>query len=443
MPILDWKLKDCTETQQEIFLRTDTTGTATVTASNGQTASVSLDTSIDDGTGTVTVTGVTDGMGFTVYLDDVEQDTGRFNLAPAQGDRFTICGLSCMYNILQKDIQAARHMAYEPRLKLVCDQGDTTYMNSSSSTAWGVTTAQTYADKATAQDVDTYRTQHLQALRWPALQLLGHTAMYIDGWDDHEGPTDDFSHLYTDANAELTGASAGYTYTNQADCDTAFIAAQTAYREYCKGNPSWATPINQKPPDSSLTDNDYFVNYSSKEFGSVLVLNLDCLTSRGRVGSDVSILNSDQWAQMQADVAASSLPFVLVNSSKGIMQSTNGNIDGFSTSAATEEAAILTWMDSVKDTGKGIIWMTGDDHLAMWSESSSPDATCVYGCSISQDIKTNRVANSYTKLLYPDFSNNYWKIDVHGDSKIVVSLVNVFGDEKTLGTLYPGSAKLV
>lgn len=434
MPTLDWKLKDCTTTQQTIFFRTDTNGTAKVTASNGQTASVALLTATDDGTGTVTVTGVTDGMAFTVYLDDVEDDTGNFNLAPSEGDRFSIIGFSCFYQSIQKDAAALRHAVHEPRLKMICDQGDTPYMQDSSTT-FGVTTVDSRDDLATAQAEATYNNHHLKMLRTPAFQLAGHKACYIDGYDDHEGPTNNWDHTVATANVD-----ASFVYADQDEIDGAFQAAMNSFRYYSKGNPSWDSPINQKPPNTNLTDNDFEVGYSAKEFGDALVITLDCLTARGAIGGDNTMLGTTQLAQLKSDVAATTKTWVIINSPKPLMQDTNGNTDGFTESAATEEADIISTLGA---ESKGIIWMGGDDHLYIHSETTSPDFTSMTVSSISQDIKTGRSQNANNKVLDEDFHNCYWLLDVQGATKIDVYAVNIFGDRRHAGALLPGAKLLV
>lgn len=445
MPTLDWKLKTPYEDAQEIFVRGDTAGTVRIVAANGSFKEITIDPTVEDGTAAVKIEHVTEGMAFSIFYLEALVGTGAFNLLPAVNDWYSIVGVSCFYNLVQRDAPALRHAANEPRLKLLCDQGDSPYKQvTPSSPVFGVSVLSTLTDLATANSLANHNAWEYQQLQTPALKLIGHRACVIDQSDDHEWLTDDYTGKLSDVNAELTAAGAGWQYSSQSQVDVAHITCMQSIRAYSKGNPQWDTPLTQAPPHSTLPDSQYLLNYSVLVVGSVLVVTLDNIGARAGLNEDGSMLGSVQWAQMQADVAAADVKFVLINSSKGIMQLTGSNNDGWTQSAPTEEALIIQWMNDVAETGKGIVMMTGDDHISAHTESTSPDATCIYGCSISQDVKTSsqRTPTENTVVWMPDFGNAYWKWEVQGEERVKVSVVNDLGKEYVFGYLYPGSALL-
>ena len=448
MPTLDWKLKANTATTAKVFVRTDTTGTAKITV-NGSDFVVSLDTAVKDGTGVISITGISGGESFILYLDGVQMATGIFTTFPVAGERYSIGWFSCLY-ANSKDTIALKQLRQEPRLQRVYDLGDTPYVGGERKQYNVVTATGTHSSLAFAKTVAAYHGQHLHTMRIASVKLLGHEVPYMDGADDHEWPGNDWDHTI----AALENSS-GFAGTTQADVDAVFIAGYEGIRDYAQGHPdnNHASALPQKPGDRganpaiTLTDADYPVSYYSEVLGDAEFFYLDNVTHRGPVGGDVSILGTNQWAWLQDKLKTSTATWKLIMSGKMIMQDLTANLDGYTKGAATEEAAIMAFCDASTDwvVPKGVLWLSGDDHIYMWSQSTSPDFSSVCACPISADVKARTPAPHNEILLgYAEkMLNHYGMVDIQGSTKLVVYIVDIIGNRRDVGTLYPNSNLLV
>lgn len=391
MAIVDYWLGDAGETTATVVIRSDTTGTMTIT---GVTASpVSVDTSIEYGIGKLSVTGLSADTSypFVLYLDDVQVATGTLRTMPTSGQSWSFGFGSCLGRMRTQvygyqyvnthDIRAWFALGDTP----YCDEGMPEINSTTGYTRWQASGAipQTYTDWATGRSV--WDATYLNLQRTPGWEYLTQRVPTYRMPDDHEYGND---WDWTTTNA--TGFTA---LTTQAQVDTCGGYANAAAASWNKGNPSNddAEIGDWKPSSCADAAGNHPTRYYRKTVGNVEFFHIDCFghmdaaaksdayktvcinnatwnTALGYTYSNPSVaalaktmLGPNQLNWLLTHLASSTATFKVILSGKHTFRALATSDNRGWNTYPTERDYILAF---IKKYVTGVLWCTGDVHTA-------------------------------------------------------------------------------
>ena len=430
-------LKHATETTAVVFFRGLSNGVLTVSC-NGQTfTGDTINTALLDGTGLVTVTGLTAGTSypFTLYLAGVEKYNGSLKTAPAAGSTFTFgFGACAKYNrpwpgdaLLEKfpDLAGFVFEGDFPYLDDIITSNFT--MNGETIVDLGKAMIPDPASQVVAEaNIYAHHRYHWQMQG--AKQLLQSVPCYFIPSDHDVGPGDNWDGTIAKANAYHTWA------TLQSHVDNMDTWVQDALRKvYWRGNPSNASA--NKDAAYAASEQMYFAH----DVGDATMIYLDHASN-----SDWSstYLGATQTTWAQEVLAASTKTFKIIFC--------GGSLTEFISNTATQAPEWKTIKDYIVAQGiTGVVVCVGDLHTpAIFRD----EVTHVRGGASGQTPHLNLTDGytNYCRYKYQGYYSNGTAIPdrmhvcgyvtVHGSDYLEFGIVTDTGDDLvTPGRIYAGS----
>ena len=311
-------LKHATETSVVVFYRGLSNGALTVEC-NGQTfTGDTIDTAVSDGTGIVTVTGLSAGQSYpyTLKLAGVTKYSGTLKTMPAAGSTFTF-GFGGCYKWKRPAPNSALLDRFGDQLAGFCFGGDFPYlddvlnssvtMNGESIINLGYAMIADPTDEAVAKS-NIYAHHRFYWNIDGAKDTLRSVPCYFIPSDHDIGPGDNWNRTIAKANVQNTWA------TLQSHVDNMDIWCQDSLRKvYWRGNP---------PNDSANNDSRYTADeqlYYSIEVGDCTFIFLDHVTNTSGVEF---LLGAGQLQWVKDVLTASTKPFKVIFSGNSIGEDT-------------------------------------------------------------------------------------------------------------------------
>lgn len=365
-----YRLAHATETTATVWARHTSNGTLTLTV-NGQTFSGStIDTSVADGTGTVTATGLSAGLAypFSLAVGGTVIHEGTLRTMPAAGSSFSLLWAYCWhpYKVTMAIEQA---MNKHDDIAAFFMGGDNIYSDADTSTttvnlfgeAMKNVGAAMQADPANAElAVPALRTLYRSRFKEPgtkrALEAFP-TYPLVSDHDMQTGDNWDVNHTTAAANAYITWA------TTQAEAEAVHEKHKQVFWEFYAGTPenSDANNENTRPDDEQF--------YFDFVIGDVHVFVLDSSNYKDRVGGDD--YGTAQMAWLTSRLSASTSTWKIVATGEGITE--------YLSTVSTDHQAII---DHCVNNGiNGVLFVAGDIHAPFYGEYGLPQ---VRGGQVSQ-----------------------------------------------------------
>ena len=388
-----WYKVRATDTSQAIFVRCTANGTVSI-AVNGQTFSALADTTVNDGTVIIDVTGLTDKkVPWTLSFDGsvYGEYSGDKGLSGWPKTPAKIAYGSC------EDERSVLHVGYQAVKQgacCFCFIGDTPY-TVLTRTAWGEST--TNAGQVTT--TDNFNAYSRRFRKNPGFQYVGHRIPCFFMADDHDyWPGDNWDHSLDNANSNAGGEAVQPPVTTQAEVDAIWLIGNASRRIYHAGNPinTDSDAATQKPPASTLTDADYPVNYFRTQIGDVEIFVPDLISHMDNVRTAASAtktrLGTTQKAWLLNHLAQSAATYKVILSSKKTFANTLDNTDtwaavGVNLGFENERDEILSSIHAASSwaVSGGVVWGTGDRHCPAVHAQESPDHVAVNACPMGQN----------------------------------------------------------
>lgn len=431
-----WALHHATQTSATVWVRHTANGLLTVTC-NGQTFTGStIDTTVADGCGVCSITGLVAGSSypFTAYVAGIEVAAGTLKTMPATGSTFSVGFASC-FAATQDNLPLNALAEAVPDLGCFFFAGDNIY-NAQPATGSQVMFGETLTRVENILVTDKTDRAGFIAQNWACHRAWWRTSGYqviqhaVPCWfkgDDHDGwPGNGWDWTISATNSDVVWA------TTQADVDSIGPWVKDIQDAYYMGNPDnalgyWTTRIND----------------------DVELFFLECMYYRDNAtGTGTTLLGATQLAWFKNALATSTATFKLVMASKNLY----GGSDDYGQYPA-ERAEIEDFIYAHAGWAKpgGVVWTAGDIHYPF--VAYRPDKPMLNICSspCGQGI-AEYATDGYTgykvykssgniSLNIPD-SDSYQVaafIRVHGSEKLTCGLVDMFGNIKWQATVLPGA----
>lgn len=351
--MIDWTLTHADASSAIVWVRSDTAETVSIVLPHG-TFSTSVDPGVEDGTGSITVTGLSGDVAGTINGEPI-----TVKVAPASP---VIAVASCVY--ATRDDWA--YYLAQQGVNITVLAGDMPYADDSASTAFGITTVKCAFSIPNSASSE-YAKHYLQYRRAPGTKRLLQSALMYATWDDHEF-VNNFDWSVSSTNVYATLAN------NAGEVRAFYDRAATAWKWYNdRGNQHPSSGLETDPP----------AIYSTARHGDVEIFILDCISHRSAVtatdNASKYMIGPLQEAKLIADVTASTAPFKLIVSSKQPYTNASANADswvpmGINTGYTTQRNRIIAALAGVT----GVVWASGDDHSATVAKSGA--CLVVSGC---------------------------------------------------------------
>lgn len=282
---------------------------------------------------------------------------------------------------------------------LVVSQGDTPYVAGAAGTLYGYTTGGAVATSSEADMLAMYRQYWAKpaAQRLLALRNNGTAVVWLP--DDHEWTGDNWDHTITQANSP-----SGFGFTTQAEVNTHWHRANSAMATLLGesfDNPAYDAAGNTARPSAALTGGEnppttnYPIKYFVRDYGTLCrVIFLDCLSYRSAVADTDNgskrLLGAQQQAWLLARITeATAFNHIVVMSTKKLYGTAGGNENGDTAEKYTTERN--TWLAAIQDTGRPVIWCSGDRHnphviSASVAAGAAADIVDLCACPIGVDL---------------------------------------------------------
>ena len=493
-----WALKHATVNSAIVWVRHTSNGVLTVQA-NGQTfTGDTISTTVDDGTGICTVTGLSANSQypFTAYVGTELVATGTLKTMPS-GGRFAIAGSSCFGYWRDAPVLEALLDHYGDRLALFVDQGDNPYQ--SEPTHWrialdgnyegGIATVNGESIQSceyslqlrggmTAGDESYVKENHYAHYRayWkmPSVQRMQHSVPYYQSDDDDHGwiGNDWRGGASADwdggANTALIRASANFwarlAYSLR---DAAGYAIDQTTYDWCVTQSDfdfmnlWGNEVQaayQKGLPASAGAG--FAQYFTMDIGDATLIFLDTIRERQVQGASNLLLSAAQEAFLYASLKNSTNPWKLIMAGKAF----RGCSDDFR-EYTDQQARIGTYISNSINAGNpdawavpgGVVWFTGDIHHPSVVQN---EFAVVIGNPAGSTLKTD-VLNGYAPAAIPTHTPVYksmgyttygitqaeanrrsytaaWFIEVNGADSLEFGIMDECGNKRYSATLMPG-----
>ena len=430
-------LKHATETTAVVFYRGLSNGVLTVSC-NGQTfTGDTIDTTLLDGTGIVTVTGLTAGTSYpyTLYLAGVAKYSATLKTMPAAGSTFTLGWGSCAkYN---RPWAGGALLERFPDLAGFVFEGDFPYLDDTLASNFTLN-GETIMDLGAAMIPDPASQSVAEAniyahhrFYWNmegAKQLLRNVPCYFTPSDHDVGPGDNWDGTIAKANAYNTWA------TLQSHVDNMGVWCQDALRKvYWRGNPDNAS-ANKK---AGYTAGEQL--YYTFDVGDVTVIVVDHATDAD--WSSIS-LGATQTTWVQEVLAASTKPFKIIVAGNSLTE--------YVTNLVTQAPEWKTIADYIEAQGiTGVVVGIGDlhspavfkdriTHVRAGSGGQTPHTNLPDGYTNYCRYKWQGYNSNGTTI--PDRMHVAGYITVHGSEYMEFGMVTETGDELIPpGRIYAGT----
>lgn len=434
-------LKHATETTAVVFYRGLSNGILSVQC-NGQTfTGDTIDTTLLDGTGIVTVTGLSAGTSYpyTLYLGGVLKYSGTLKTAPAAGSTFTIGWGSCAkYNRMWPGDALLEKF---PDLAGFVFEGDFPYLDDALASNFTLN-GETIVDlgkamiadptnQAVAQD-NIYAHHRFYWNIQGAKQLLRGVPCYFTPSDHDIGPGDNWDGTIAQANAYNTWA------TTQAQVDNMGTWCQDALRKvYWRGNPSNSSANKE----AAYAANEQ--TYYSFDWGDATIITVDHATHANGVGTYLGAAQT-QW--VQDTLAASTKPFKIIFAGNSLTE--------YVTNLTTQVPEWKTIADYIAAQGiTGVVVCIGDlhspaifkdriTHVRAGAGGQLPHTNLPDGYTAYCEYKYQGYYSNGTTI--PDRMHVVGYVTVHGSQYMEFGILTDTGDELVPnGRIYAGSNDVV
>lgn len=412
-------LGDAGETTAKVCFRVDTVGTYRATL-NGVDVDVALDPAVNYGVGAASFSGLQANTPypFTIKLAGALQASGTAHTMPAAGSHFNVCFFSCMS--LDCDPIALYQAIDRYDCRAAFAIGDIPYLDVAISNRFpkdGLTRNGVYTNHVSA---DTWHEQYLVMHRdLPGFRHLAERAPLYRMWDDHDSLGNDYDHELAHTNAQPFAPA----FATQADVDTAFNLARTAFDVWSIGNPvtDWLNAANQKPygADAGTSAANYPPQYFTKVIGDSSFHVIDCISHRGTIAQadggesieDIStaktMLGLPQLRGLKAQLMRSATDFNVIVSSKVTYRGNSASDNHGWNDTVTERAHLLEW---IRKFARGVVWAAGDVHTPHVINGEHHALVCACPVSMAEQDGTSS----------PDLGTGYaesvaWKADGYND----------------------------
>ena len=358
-------LHHATQTTARVWVRSTTAGALSLSCSAGTFSGGTVDPSIEDGCGLVTVTGLQPGTSypFVVSVAGAQVASGTLRTMPADGSTFTI-GFGTCPDYVRDALPLRTLMERFPDLAGMCWLGDNIY-TSEPSDGTTVTVngesltglerlAPTVQATTMAQLYRHYRAYWQQRSTELMLQAVPNWFAFDD--HDHMTGNDYVRGNLASANATFSWASTAQHLLDMEDW------CHDAARAYTKGNPNWS-------------GSDFY--FAVRVNDALELFFVDGIWYRDAVdGSGTTLLGNAQKAWLQAAVASSTATFKAVMCTKNLWGGAD-DFNKYNAERAEMEAWINTWPSWT--VPGGLVWCSGDIHYPM--VSYKPATPVVNVCS--------------------------------------------------------------
>lgn len=435
-------LKHATENSAVVFYRGLSNGVLTVLC-NGQTfTGDTIDTTLLDGTGIVTVTGLAAGTSypFTLSVGGVQKYSGTLKTAPAAGSTFTLGWGSCAkYNrpwaggaLLEKfsDLAGFAFIGDFPYLD------DALYTNFTLAGETIIDLGKAMIPDPTSQAVAQANIYAHHRLYWNlegAKQLLRGVPCWFTPSDHDVGPGDNWDGTIAQANAYNVWA------TTQAQVDNMGVWCQDALRKvYWRGNPSNASANNY----ASYAANEQ--TYYSFDFGDATVIVVDHATHSNWAATRLGVTQT-QW--VKDALLASTKTFKIIMAGGSITE-----YDSNLATQAPEWDGIAAYIAANGITG--VVVCTGDlhtpatfndgviNHVRGGASGQTPHTNLPDGYTGSCRYKYQGYYSNGTTI--PDTMHVAGYVTVHGSSYLEFGMLTDQGDDLiTPGRIYAGTNAVI
>lgn len=365
-----YRLAHATETTATVWARHTSNGALTLTV-NGQTFTGSaIDTSVADGTGTVTATGLSAGQSypFSLAVGGTVIHEGTLRTMPASGPSFSLLWAYCWHPYkLTMAIEQA--MNKHGDIAAFFMGGDNIYSDANTSTttvnlfseAMKNVGAVMQADPANAElAVPALRTLYRSRFKEPgtkrALEAYPTYPMVSDH-DMQTGDNWDVNHTTAAANAYITWA------TTQAEAEAVYEKHKQVFWEFFAATPENTDANNE----SSRPDGEQF--YFDFVIGDMHVFVLDASNYKDRVGG--VDYGATQMAWLLSRLSASTSTWKMISTGEGITEYTG--------TVSTDHQDIID--HCVNNDIHGVLFVAGDIHAPFYGEYGLPQ---VRGGQVSQ-----------------------------------------------------------
>ena len=344
-----WWLGHATTNSAKVVVRADAAGVITISSDDDAflPESTTADPAIDDGLVVFEVTHLEQDTRYAFTLSQgADSVSGKLRTMPETGP-INVLWYSCS-NRHQR--WWALSVARKYDVRAIISVGDTPYTYPVNN--WGEDTA--FVEHAPL-DMDTIYAHHRQEHRIPEFAKAIQEVPFYYMWNDHDGLSgDDWDHSLARANERIPNS-----FTTQEEVDAHFVAARHAYEAYSIGNPERAAEAPQKPPLSSRSDSDYPPQYFKFSIAHADFFVSDGVSHCGEMGTDTTIVGSNQRDWLVANLTASTNTFKVW-------------VDGYKLWATSQSEAKNSWdshpgerdhiLNQVLGTTKGLIHLSGDRH---------------------------------------------------------------------------------
>lgn len=436
--MLDWRLGHATESSAIVFVRSDVSETVELVIAGSVRGSVAVDTGIKDGTGIITVTGLSARRtAFSLQTSTGQSGSGTLKTMPAAGVPYRVCWVSCI-DMLYGNPGARQVVAADPDVLVIL--GDMPYSEANATPNMyhgALVWPDPEADMTAGTTISTYHKLNLSAMRHPDLREMLRCAPIYYQIDDHDAAIGDgWDHGLVGANTYNAALAA-----DQADVDALWQAGQTGNGDYWFGTlPNAGTDDDivstDKPglADAATPASNYPVRYFRFSVGDVEFFVPDCVSYKSdRFSTDnasKTLIGVTQKAWLKGKVVNSSKSLKFIMSTKKFHRTTPPNGDEWA-AYSTEFVEITDHFATEGVTG--LYWFTGDKHQQDVGISSADSTSPYYDSRLTLDVcMFNSSALGYRKNDTHDqgagYDNNIaWKgLAYHGD-KTLAQQRNAYG----------------
>jgi hypothetical protein len=431
-------LGDASETTATIVVRSDTSGTVSV--SGVSATSISLDPSTEFGIGKLTVTGLNADTRypFTLYLDGVEQTSGTLRTMPVAGQAWNFGFGSCVGQ--HKLMAYGFQYVLDHDIRMFFALGDTPYCDEAVPAAtvngtsqcrwvWSAAVPSTYSQWGAGRV--TWDSMYAYLQKTPGWAYLTERVPMYRLPDDHEYG-DDWDWTHTNIKNNVPGVGfvlAGAPLLNQTNADQVGAYANASAWSWNKGNPDPdAGVLGWKPSSAGDTVAEHPPKFYRKTVGNVEFFHLDCyahmdswqkketprtvcvnhaqLAALGYIYSDPAgaalaktMLGPKQLEWLLDKLASSTATFKIIVQGK-VTRNMNANSTNHGWDQYQEEVNFI--LAFIKSNVTGVLWCAGDAHIPSVINDKVRDHCCVNSSPLGQ---INYISSSGTYFYRPGYSD--------------------------------------
>lgn len=356
---VEWTLTHADATSAIVWVRSDDAETVTIALPHGN-FSTTVDPLVEDGTGSITVTGLSGDTAGTINGAPITVKT-----SPALP---VIAFPSCSNMVTRNRDEWAAYLQ-GLGVNITVFTGDMPYTDLAATTWFGVTTVAIGASVAVNTSAN-YAAHYKQLRRFPAVRSLLQSSLLYATYDDHEVIN---NWDWTVSRANTFGTLAADATDVRAVYDRAMAAWE------------WYNARGNQVPEG--LDTNPATHYSTCRHGPSEIFILDSLSHKSPVTAaddgDKYMIGPLQEAALIAGVNGSTATYKIIVSGKQLYSNADANTDGYTArdinlGYTTQRDRILAAIASTA----GVVWVSGDDHAATVVDNTTSGCLMLSGCPV-------------------------------------------------------------